>query len=329
MPSTAPALTWQQTNLRTSADPTSAQECLDALALAVGDSTTWRVVTSGAGFLEIGPVVNSPTTDDYVNFRLIIAFGIDAAQRQEPHETAAVDANELWMGIAPEGGSVGIIGGGPLTAADPYTTRWSLYWRCSSILTGVGPVHNLYVLTSDEIFGFFFRDQEDEDWWGGFAGALFDPPTDADGEGTPGRVYGMATSGRDAISATFWQNANDFLCSGTGNVDPCIGCFRPALTSRWTLLDRSTSAGELRPHFETEAGSVMAIPVPYWQAGVTTLGSSGGVNPTNYIGILRQMRKTQDSLMRSLVLDNTGATQSYIVSGDTTNSDDALSVDNG
>ena len=329
MASTLPTLTWQMTATRAPVDPTLAQDVLDALALSVGDSTTWRVVTSGAGFLEIGPVVDSPTTDDYVNFRVIIAFGINAAQRQEPHDGAAVNAGELWMGIAPTGGATGIIGAGPLTAADPYTSRWSLYWRCSGVITGGADVDNLFVLTSKEIFSFWLNEAAPEDWWGGICGAMFEPPVDGDGEGTPGRIYGMATSGRDVISNAFWQHANDFLGSGAGNVDPCTGCFRPELPARWTLLNRSTSGGQGSPNFETEGGTRISAPVIYWQAGVTTLGSSGGDNPTNGIGILRQMRKGQDNMMRITVQNGAAADQSYIVSASTAANNDALSFDNG
>jgi hypothetical protein len=329
MPSTAPALTWQMTNLRSPATENVTQDVMDAIALAVGDSTTWRVVTSGAGFLELGPVVNSPTTDDYVNFRVIIAFGIDAAQRQEPHDSTAVNAGELWMGIAPEGGSVGIIGAGPLTAADPYSVRWSLYWRISDIITGNGVVNQLFCLTSDEIFSVWLNDMEDVDWWGGLCGAMIDPPTDADGEGTPGRVYGMAVTGRTVLSGGFWSEGSGFLNShttGTGNV---IGCFRPALTTRWTVLDRSLIAGQAGPRATTEGGTRLSIPMEVWQAGITTIGSSGGVNPLNCIGILRQIRWTQDGVMREIVEENTGGDQSYYVSAHSTTNNDAASFDNG
>ena len=329
MASTLPTLTWQMTAERSPVDPTAAQDVLDSLALSIGDSTTWRVVTSGAGFLEIGPVVDSPTTDDYVNFRAVIAFGINAAQRQEPHDNTAVDANELWLGISPEGGSVGLIGAGPLTAADPYTTRWSLFWRCSGLIAGGADVDNLFVLTSREVFSFWFNEAAPEDWYGGVCGAMFDPPTDGDGEGTPGRIYGMATTGRTIMSSGFWGSTNEFFNSAAGGSSNVTGCFRPSMPGRWTLLDRQLSLGVASPRQTTEGGTRISVEVPLWQAGVTTIGSSGGPNPTNGIGILRQIRRGEDDSMR-VTIQTTGAVdRSYLIGSHDTNKVDVASFDNG
>jgi len=329
MASTAPTLTWAMTATRAPVDPTLAQDVLDALALSVGDTTTWRVISSGAGFVEIGPVVNSPTTDDYVNFRIIIAFGINAAQRQEPHDGAAVNAGELWMGVSPEGGSVGIIGAGPLTAADPYTTRWSLFWRCSGIITGGADVDNLFCLASDEVFSCWFNEAAPEDWWGGVAGAFIDPPTDADGEGTPGRVFGMLTSGRDIISSNFWAGASDLFNSGLGSLDPVMGCFRPALPARWSILGRSSEASQLAPRHQTEGGTRITMPTVVFQHARTTLGSSGGVNPPNGVGILRQIRRTSDNKMRVVVQNGSAVNKSFLIGGSTTGNVDVASFDQG
>jgi hypothetical protein len=324
MPSTAPTLTWQMTATRAPVDPTVAQDVLDALALSVGDSTRWEVKSSAAGYIEIGPVAGSAIA----SFRAIIAFGIDAAQRQEPHDGTAVNAGEFWMGIAPDGGT--LIGAGPLTAADPYgADRWSLYWRISGIVTGGADADNVFVLTSDEIFSCWFNEDVPEDWWGGICGAMIDPPTDGDGEGTPGRVYGMAVTGRTVMSGSFWSEGSGFLNShttGTGNV---IGCFRPALTTRWTVLDRSTMAGQASPRDQTEGGTRLSIPIMVWQAGVATLGTPGGPNPRNGIGILRQIRRGQDNQMRTTVDDGVGADQSYIVSANDGVNGDVASFDNG
>jgi hypothetical protein len=321
MPSTAPALTWQMTNLRIPANPTAVQDVLDAIALAIGDSTTWEVKSSAPGELEIGPLAGSATP----NIRLLIAFGINAAQRQEPHDGAAVDANELWMGIAPDGGTLGDAHG----AGDPYgAARWSLYWRISSTIN-TNFINRLFVLTSDEVASIWLQKDNTEDWWGGGGGAFIDPPTDADGEGTPGRVFGMFVSGRDLISSNFWAGASDLFNSGVGSLDPVVGCFRPALPARWSILDRSLSVGEVQPKFATEAGTRMSIPVMMFQAGVTTLGTPGGVNPTNGVGVLRQIRRAEDGSMRGMVLDSANAPQSYFVSSTSTGSSDAASFDNG
>ena len=321
MPSTAPTLTWQMTNLRAPDTENTPQDVLDTIALCVGDSTTWEVKSSAAGYIEIGPVAGSAIP----NFRAIIAFGINAAQRQEPHDATAVNADELWMGIAPDGGTLG----DPLGAADPYgAARWSLYWRISEIISGAGPVNQVFCVTSDEVFSVWLNDIEDIDWWGGICGAMFDPPTDADGEGTPGRVYGMSVTGRSIISATFWGDANGFLNSSTSGTGAATGCFRPALTTRWTNLDRPSPQALVDPQQTTEGGTRFTGPVPYYQTGATTLGTPGGANPTNGIGILRQIRYTQEGAMRDVVLDNAEAVQGYVISG-ADGYNDAVSFDNG
>ena len=323
MPSTLPTLTWQMTALRAPVTPTNAQSVLDTLALSVGDSTTWAVKSSAAGYIEIGPVAGSAIP----NFRALIAFGINAAQRQEPHDATAVNAGELWMGIAPDGGTLG----DPLGAADPYgAARWSLYWRISGIITGGADVDNLFVLTNDEMFSCWFNEDAPEDWYGGICGAMFDPPTDEDGEGgTPGRVYGMSVTGGTVISNTFWGNANSFLNSSTSGTGAATGCFRPALTTRWTNLDRPSPQALVDPQQTTEGGTRFTGPVPYYQTGATTLGTPGGANPTNGIGILRQIRMSQDSRMRNIVQDSGAADQSYLIGGTRDSDVDVASFDNG
>ena len=323
MPSTAPALTWQMTSIQPVVDPTSIQDVLDALALAVGLTADWEVKSSAAGELEIGPVGGATP-----NQRILFAFGINAAQRQEPHDSTTVDANEMWVGIAPDGGTLGDAHG----SGDPYgAARWSLYWRCSDIVTNTNKsIDNMFCIASDESIGFWFRNASQEDWWGGLGGAILDPPTDDDGEGSPGRVYGLAVTGRTLISSGFWSNGNGLFASGSGGTNSTTGCFRPALPTRWTILDRSTPIGDADPRTETEGGSVMSTPVLMWQSGTTTLGTPGGANPNNAVGVLRQVRWRQDGHMRGVVIDSSAAVQSYLVGGASTNSlADVASFDNG
>jgi hypothetical protein len=308
------------TALRTPVDPTDAQSVLDTLALSVGDATGWEVKSSAAGYLEIGPTAGSAIP----NFRILIAFGINSAQRQEPHDATAVNAGELWMGIAPDGGTLG----DPFGASDPYgVARWSLYWRCSGLITAGADADNVFCLVSDEVFSFWLNEAAPEDWYGGLAGAYIDPPTDSDGEGgTPGRVYGMLSTGRTLISNTFWSGGNDFMNSAGGGTSNTLGCFRPSRPTKWTILDRTT---EGTANADTEGGTRISMPVLVYQAGATTVGSPGATNPTNAVGILRQIRKTSDNKMRVIVQDGGSANKSFIVAGSTSANYDAASFDQG
>ena len=323
MASTAPTLTWSMTALRVPASPTVAQSVLDTLALSVGDATGWEVKSSAAGYLEIGPTAGSAIP----NFRILIAFGINSAQRQEPHDATAVDAGEFWMGVAPDGGTLG----DPLGPGDPYgAARWSLYWRCSGLITGGADVDNVFCLVSGEVFSFWLNEAAPEDWYGGIAGAFIDPPTDADGEGgVPGRIFGMSTTGRTLIGSGFWNSASDLLNSGTNGTAVATGCFRPSNPSRWTLLNRSTAAGEVSPKGDTEGGTRITMPVLLYQTGQTSVGTPGGSNPTNAVGVLRQIRKTTDNKMRVIVQDGAAASKSFIVAGSTSANGDAASFDQG
>jgi len=310
MASTAPTLTWQQGTNQAPATATDPQSVLDALAAAVAASTTWQVVSSAAGYLEIGPVGGAISA-----CRVLVAFGVDVAQIVSPHNLVA---GVLYMGIAPDGGTLGA----PLGSGAPYgVARWSGYWKCSGDIDGGGDVNNVYCLTSAEIFSCWFNEAATDDWWGGVAGAIIDPPTDSDGEGTPGRVYGMMTSGTDVISVNFWTGVSDFCNSGIGNLDPQIGVFRPAVPATFIKLDRGdNSAGLASPRSETEGGTRITMPQLYYGVGPA---------PINAVGILRQMRKAQDGRMRRIVQDSGANDLSFQVSGASSTDGDALSFDNG
>lgn len=312
--STAPTLTWQQTQKRAPVDPTVVQDVLDALALAVGDSTEWEVVSSAANELEIRPVTGSPVTA----MRVLFATAVNSAQVPDPHDTAV--GGVLYMGLAPDGGTLGDAHG----AGNPYgAARWSGYWKISGVITGADPCDWLHTISSKEVFSVWLQESTPEDWRGGIVGCIIDPPTDADGEGTPGRVYGMLVSGTDLISNGFWNQSNEFVnSSGSGQLDAAAGCFRPNQPNIWARVEvEATSLGLAAPRHQTEGGTRVTWPVPM------NLRDS----PHNHIGVLRQMRKAQDGKMRGIVQDSgePPADYSYHVTGDSTADTDCLSFDNG
>lgn len=315
MPSTAPTLTWDQTALSVPATNNVVQDVLDALSAALGNSTPWEVKSSAAGYIEAGPVAGGAQP----NLRVIIATGVNVGQVLAPHTTAT--AGVLFMGLAPEGGANTFTAANVFLNTSPYNAgRWTGYWKVSGVITGADNVDAVRVLASDEVLSFWFGEATANNWWGGIAGCLLDPPDDADGEGTPGRIYGMACSGSDVISANFWQNTADFLDSGTGSIDPCIGCFTPTVPATWSTVDRLNNAGGAdAPYFTTISGTRVSIPVGYNLDG-------GG---DNFIGWLRQIRKTQDGRMGQIIQNGAAADQAYIVAGNDVADEDAASFDNG
>lgn len=309
MPSTAPVLTWEMTNLRNPASPNVAQDVLDTLALSVGDSSTWVVNASAPGYIELAPAGGSATP----NIRVLVAFGVDPAQVAAPHNSAA---NVLYVGIAPDGGP---LVNPPSGAANPYgTARWSGYWKITSDVTA-DQADACFVLCADEVISMWFYENSGDLWRGGIVGAYIDPPTDADGEGTPGRVYGMAVSGSTAVSNTFWSTATAFLSSGTTSSAAVTGCFHPPSPSTWQKLDRMQLTSAVSPRLETAGGSRMSFPWFAFQENV----------PNNLLGIYRQMRIATDSRMRTVVQDSGGTDQSFHVGGKSLADSDVLSFDNG
>ena len=62
---------------------------------------------------------------------------------------------------------------------------------------------------------------------------------------------------------------------------------------------------------------------------MTTIGSSGGVNSNNGVGILRQIRRTTDNKMRVIVQNGSAVDKSFIIASSTAADVDAASFDQG
>ena len=306
--STAPTLTWEMTSLRTPTSPNDPQNVLDTLALSVGDSSTWVVNASGANAIELAPAGGSATP----NIRILIAFGVNAAQITAPHNS---DPNILYVGIAPDGGTLT----NPLGAGNPYgTARWSGYWKCSQIINTTA-ADSCFVLCADEVISFWFYEAASDAWRGAVVGAFIDPPEDSDGEGTPGRVYGMAVTGSDALNQNFWSSNSSFLSSASTNFGNLTGCFNPPTPTVWQTLDRMICTATTPPRMETAGGSRMSFPWFAFQESA----------PHNLIGVFRQIRIATDSRMRTVIQDSGGTDQSFHAAGKSAADGDALSFDNG
>jgi len=315
MASTNPTLTWAQLAKTAVANPTNPQDVIDAIATNVALSTTWEVKSSAANELEIGPVSGGALPD----IRILIATGVDSGQIRAGH---GVTIGVLYIGIAPDGGTLQ----DAHRSTNPYDTsggpvRWSGYWKFTGdIDAGADDIDNVHCVVADEVISVWCQETTSEDWWGFVAGAFIDPPNNVDGEGTPGKVYGMMVTGSEDIITSFYQNSTAFTHSGTNSTQSMIGCFDPSDTAVFRDLDRtSTLSSIITPRQETAAGTRVTFPIHYFFEQ----------DPRNYIGALRQIRMCQDGRMRRIVQDGAAVDQSFQVSGSELSDADAISFDNG
>jgi hypothetical protein len=316
MPSTAPTLTWDMTILRNSATPNSAQAALDTLELLVGDSTYWEKDTgafgsgAGAGFLIITPVGgNQP------DMQVVFCFN-PASGAMSPVGGHTTQATTLFMGLCPDGGA----DSDPLLAAGPTDSsgeRFTGYLRISQPAASVD-ADTLFVLDSDEIFGVWIRQDSVIDWYGGIAGAIIDPPTDVDGEGTPGRIYGLSVTGTQEITNTFWSSATSFLSSGGANAFN-TQCFDPNAPTVMIEVDRYSITMDTNPRYLTQFGTQVSMPFALFEEAA----------PNNLIGIMRQIRQATDGTMREVIQNSLGADKSYYIAAHDTSDFDVASFDNG
>ena len=312
MPSTAPALTWSQTPLFAPAQSDSVQAALDAMQLAVAAHADWRVVSNALNVLEIAPVASSPVNA----MRVLICGDPHSAQCSNPHNKIA---GVLYVGLAPDGGTLG----NALGNANPYgAVRWTGYYKCTGIITGSDPCNNTYAVASKESIGLWFHEAASDDWFGAVVGCVIDPPHNIDGEGTPGRVYGILSAGGAPLHNSFWSAAGGFL-SGTsnGNTSAVNVIFRPTTPATTIRVVSTEAAGDAAPRYQTELGTRISVPVLMHMKDP----------PYNAVGILRQMRKIQDGRTRRIVQNNaTPPVDKSLHLGAQANADsDALSFDNG
>jgi hypothetical protein len=318
MPSTLPTLTWQMTALRIPAIVNSPQAVLDTVALCVGDSTTWEVKNTYAGSLVLGCVAGSATPD----LRVIVNAAINTSGATpwsgQMFGTHSYTQNDMYLAVCPDNG----VDRDPYTNITPSTvaaTRFSEYSQCSMTLS-VKDCNNVFVLTADEVIAICFQSAAGDDWWGCVAGAMFDPPTDADGEGTPGRLYGLATCGdNDGIGNTFWSINQGFMSNSAGNDDPAMGCFDPVTPANFRQVDRYAATIGVQPSMSTALGTQVSLPFACYFEDV----------PQNYVGVFRQMRFTHDGQMRQIIQNAASVDQSYWVSRASGANGDVLSFDQG
>jgi hypothetical protein len=300
---------------RNSATPADPEAALAVIKLLVGDATYWKVDTgaynsgSDVDFLIITPVGgNTPAQ------QIVFCIGPHTDMDLAPHTTQAAT---IFMGICPDGGADNDphSAGGPCSGSGE---RFSKYLKISPIIPGGQNIDTLFALDSDESFIVWMRNDAAVDWYGGVGGAIIDPPTDADGEGTPGRIYGMAVTGDTEITNTFWSSATQFLSSGNGQ-GSSTQCFDPNATTTMIQVDRFQITMESNPRYLTQFGTQVSMPFALFEEDA----------PNNLIGIMRQIRQTTDGTMREVIQDSTGADKSFYIAAHDSTDFDVASFDNG
>lgn len=273
-----PILTWSQTAYTSTGftAPTEAQ-VIQAINTATSTLTLWRKISVDSTnwtYIELGGKVGSPVE----NFRILIGGAPGAGAVLSPDASA----NAVWVGIAPDGGTLGT-----WNSATPYgANRFSKYWRCCA--TAVA--ESLYFLESDEAFGLFFRDDSTDNYYGFITGAIFNPGS-GDSEAS-GRVYGLITSSSTAISASFWSSTTAFLNFSASNGLSHVGVFRPSQPATFENVFRSSiPVMDATASCTFNSGLETAFPVFYHSYQ----------SPRYFVGALRQMliskdRSTRESL---------------------------------
>jgi len=338
MPSTAPTLTWNMTNIRVPAVATDPEEVLNTITLCVADATYWQLdATAFTGGTGAGYRIFTPVGGNQPNMQVIVCHSPDddmilqdvapaptppgradwGSDNSNGNHTNSVKTTSIFLGLCPEGGATAdpLAAGGPCSGSG---NRFSGYWKISDDLTA-DQWNQVFCINSDESLGFWGNEIAVEDWYGGIAGAILDPPTDADGEGTPGRLYGMIVNGNRLISTTFWASVSAFAGTANTNNRQAVGVFDPSNPTIMRVQSRMITTLLASPRYITIGGTQVSFPYGYFEVAP----------PYNFYGIGRQMRQTTDGLMREVIQDSGGNDKSYRIGGSTLAIGDVLSFDNG
>lgn len=296
MASTAPDLTWAITSYQAPTSSSSISDVISACNAAI-TASTWVIQASAADYILISPPVGSSVSD----LRILIAgdsSGPNAANMLSPHTT---QTNTVYFGLAPESGKNSLTNAWN-SASNPFDTdRWSEYAKAGDSTSSVN-VDGVFAIYSEEVFGLFFKTAFSDDIRGFITGAIIDPPFDADGEGTPGRVYGLSTSGESAMSNAFIANSGDFLGT-TGGQNAISKVFDPDSTSVLIDVDKIPVTPPSTGRMLTSNGNTI------FQEIVAIKEDS----PFHLLGVYRQISWWQDGRVRNIVQDSGSATKGILI----------------
>lgn len=201
------------------------EQVIEALNTAAANLTQWTktaVDDSTWKYIEFSAPNSSP-----VSCKILVTAGNTTGMRAPD----SVAANFVYVGLAPDGGTLG-----SYNSTTPYgADRWLGYWKCVDDVKA----ESLYFIESDETLSVIMRDDSADAFFGFDAGAIFVAPS-GNGEDADGRVYGLSTGG--GRSMTFvWNTTSDFPIHVGSNGYAHMACFRP---NSPTTIDNCTRLTE-------------------------------------------------------------------------------------
>lgn len=286
-----PSLSWKQSAFFStgSTSPTN-QQVVDCIDTIMSSSTYWETKSKSTDYIEVGPKAGSAIP----NFRAIISGDPGASAVQSPDTSAA----GIWVGIAPNGGTLGT-----WNSATPYgANRFSKYWKaCANAVT-----ETIYIVESSEVLAVVFKDDSVANkYFCTIFGAILTPP-DAGSAEQDGRIYGIITSGSSNIITEFLNNDSEFTGHTNANGGDHIGIFNPISTSIWETIERATSTflvdnGSSRVSL---GGSYVTFPIFYHCDSGTDY----------FAGMLRQIRVGGMLSNRQILQDGQGGQKGVVFS---------------
>jgi hypothetical protein len=347
-----PTLTWAQGALHTNTTSPDAVGTLTTLVTAITAATKWRItgqnLAASPFWVEIAPIVGagadiepcrilfacsnatdldcgigstSPATDWTGNGNnapiAVVCAGICPNGSLATFNSAAAKIQNSGAGVNPYDG----------TAA----CRWSGYAKTTAetnITASDRDINQIYIVESEEIICVVFKNVAGPYWWGFIGGAMYAPPTDADGEaGTGGRLWGMACGGRQTTGNIHIDLASDIASwpngAASGGTNSCTnGVFDPNSVDAKTVRRLNTIpllvGAHATPYLTTQGGTIVHLS----QSFRYTSASS------NYVGTFRQIRKGNEAADRTIVQDAGANDKAYLVAASLTGAD-SMAFDNG
>jgi len=304
-----PSLNWvESSDLNVGTTPSSVLAGINTLVTA---STYWEVASSGTEYVQ----VRRKSGSNIPNFRAIFVGKDSSAPALSniltPHDA---QTNVIYLGVAPDG--MGTFSGTWDVANPTGSQRWTKYWKCSSTATT-----KIYLLESQEIIKVVYWDSDSNRF--GLAGAWLEPTNDDEGEGSPGRLYGMAVSGSDAVTTTFMEDSNAaYGGQQSAASSPQCGIFRTdGISTEFLnvqrLSDTYTDDGGGNGYLTTYQNRRVHLPIPYrWKSGLSY-----------FAGVARQIKVAQDTLDKVRIQDNLGAEKAIIFAAKRLTTDNAIAFE--
>lgn len=285
--------------------PTDAQ-VIQALNTASATLTKWRVISVDTGswnYIELAPPVSSPLA----SMRVLITVNPGNNTYCQTPDTAA---NAIWIGLAPDGGTLGT-----WNSTNPYSSaRWTKYWRCCANAVA----ESLYFIESAEDLMIVFRDDSADTFYGVLVGAIIEAGVGSF-ETSSQRVFGIVTGGSTSISGTFHASNSTFLNHSGSAGGAHTGFFKPTAP---TTFDISFSTFN-NPTISS-GGSVFTY-LNNKEIALPIYTVYGGGSPRYLLGYLRQKYYTQDRTQRTVI---TGVGIVFAGNGSSTASQDSLLFSN-